>query len=89
MFRTVCVILFLTAMGVGVVQLRRAQDASAAETYRLEAERLKVRRQLWAQQIELEAPMRPDSIGADEPAWALELAAPEAEPRRQYLARNN
>jgi len=89
MLRWVCAILFLTILGVAVVQLRGARNASEARMDRLELERLKVRRVLWAGQIELNAPAllpAPDEFG--DPVWALELTAPRAEARRLRLARN-
>ncbi len=90
MVRHVCAILFLTVTGVAVVQLRWAQNASHAEMYRLEAQRLKVRRVLWAQQLQLNSPALPSPSRAADPVWAIELAAPGAPPRPQrYLVQRD
>ena len=88
MLRYVCAILFLTILGLAVVQLRGARNASEARMDRLELERLKVRRLLWAGQIELNGPTPPAPNGSGDPVWAMELAPPRAESRRLRLARN-
>jgi len=88
MLRYVLAILLLTVLGVAVVELRWAQNASEARMVRIDSERLKVRRTLWAQQLQLNAPDLPGLDGGRETGWALELAAPDAEPRRVVLARN-
>ncbi|MHC4716206.1 MAG: hypothetical protein ACYS5V_04495 [Planctomycetota bacterium] len=89
MLRYVFAIVFMTVLGLAVVQLRWAQNAAHAELHRLEAQRLKVRRVLWAQQLRLNGPIVPDPDSSGDPVWALELAPPGAGPHRRYLARTD
>ncbi len=76
MTRIILIILALTAIGIGVVQIRQRQNLAKAEMYRLEASRLEVRRTLWEQQVkmgELSSPQKSDQRGRD---WPLDLVGP-------------
>lgn len=76
MMRMAWIVLLMAAIAAAVVQLRSRQDAARAETFRLEAERVTVRRKLWDQQIRLS--VRSVARPADGPQLppALELVGP-------------
>ncbi|KKK97452.1 hypothetical protein LCGC14_2652610 [marine sediment metagenome] len=89
MMRLAVIILLLAATGVALVQLRSAQNAARTEMYRLQAERLRVRRILWQQQLLLGAPILDETNRRHLGDWALELLPPEAQPAPMAMARRN
>jgi hypothetical protein len=89
MMRMAWVILLMAVLAAGVVQLRVRQNAARAETYRLEAERVNVRRRLWDQQIQLSVRSIPRPAEGGERAWALELVGPGESTTAGHVARRD
>jgi len=89
MMRLGWVIALMAAVGVGLTQLRLAQNAVRARMYSLEAERFRVRRTLWEQQLRLSEPI----VGRHEKPWledwAVELAGPGAPVAGSRVARRD
>jgi len=82
MMRIAWAILFTAALAAGLVQIRARQTAVRAEMFRLEVQRMKVRRELWDQQLRLGEPLLDQGNGEENrPRWALDLVAPAELPR--------
>ena len=65
-------------VGVGSALLRSRQVSAQADHYRLEAERLAVRRRLWTQQLRMGQLRTPREIQLRQEDWALDLLPPGA-----------
>jgi len=89
MMRLGWVIALMAAVGVALVQVRLSQNATRARMYRLEAERLRVRRRLWEQQLRLSEPIvgRPDKPWLED--WAVELTGPGSPAAGSRVARRD
>lgn len=76
MMRFAWVIVFLAGIAAAVVHLRLQQTQMRSQVYRLEAERLKVRRDLWAQQLRLGELTAPQNIRRLTAGWPVEMVGP-------------
>lgn len=77
--RAVWVIFVFVLVGVAAALLRSEHNNAQAEIYRLEAERLQVRREIWDQQLRMGRLQRPHEIQLRRQDWALDLLPPGAE----------
>ena len=76
--RMVWVVFIFVLVGVAAALLRSREVAARASFYRLEAERLGVRRRLWAQQLRLGQLRTPREVQLRREDWALDLLPPGA-----------
>lgn len=89
MMRIAWVIVLMGVIAAGVVKLRSDQHAAQAAMYRIEAERLKVRRKLWNQQLELGRLMAPGPTLWRAQTWPLEIVGPDGSvPVAEEVAEN-
>lgn len=77
MMRFAWAIVLLSAIGGGLVQIRLSQNAVRTGMYHMEAERLKVRRELWDQQLRLGELVSPQQIRLRSRELAVEMTGPE------------
>ncbi len=84
--RVAWVIILLVIVGATLARLRSQHIAAQAQLHRLEAERLKVRRQLWDQQLRLGRLRAPRAVQRRRLDMALELTRPHARPEGQLAA---
>ncbi len=76
--RVVWVILVFVLVGVAAALLRSKHTGAQVELYRLEAERLRVRRKIWDQQLRMGRLQTPREIQLRRQDWALDLLPPGA-----------
>lgn len=76
--RLLPIIVFLSAIAVGVVHIRRAEITSRHEIQRLQSRRVEVRRLLWDQQVQLSKRMAPAEIRRRADEMCLELVEADA-----------
>ena len=76
MLRFAWVIVLMAAIAAGVVWLRLEQNRVQAEMCRMEAQRMRVRRTLWEQQVRISQLSAPDELRRRGQAWALGLVEP-------------
>ena len=77
MMRFAWAIVLLSAIGGGLVQIRLGQNAVRTGMQHMEAERLKVRRELWDQQLRLGELVSPQQIRLRSRELAVEMTGPE------------
>lgn len=83
MMRFAWIILLMAAVGAAAVWLRAGQNSVQASMYRLEAQRLKGRRTLWEQQLQVSELAGIQESRKRSQAWALELREPGPLPRAE------
>jgi len=88
MMRMLWVVFIFVLVGVAAALLRSRQVAAQAGIYRLEAERLDVRRRLWAQQLRMGRLRTPREIQLHRQNWALHLLPPGA-PNEEHVVRRD
>jgi len=80
MIRIGCIIVAMAAIGAAAVHLRVQQERVRSDCYRLEAERLELRRTLWQQQLRLGELTAPEHIRRIHEDWPVELVGPGESP---------
>ena len=86
--RIVWVVFIFVLVGVAAALLRSRQVATQADHYRLEAERLSVRRRLWEQQLRMGQLRTPREIQLRREDWALDLLPPGASSEDHIVRRD-
>jgi len=87
--RLIWVLIMMTAVGAAVAGLRSRALATQAELYRLEAQRLRVRRRIWEQQHRLGRLKAPREVELRRLDWALDLRGPDERPEAGALVRRD